>query len=117
MLTFLRSDRRLRGEDGVPTLYYALLLPEFRKHLGEIGVSLPVGFQSALSSLYKGYLREGVLQLFLARGSKSSIVPAGVEGRKSPDTVYSRAIMLPKHVLAEHTVHCLDKGRFQTYAF
>lgn len=84
--------------------------PFVARVLDEIGVLLPVRFQSALSSLYKEYLQEGVLQLFLAQGSTSSIVPAGVEGRKSPDTVYSQAIMLPKHVLAEHATHCLDKG-------
>ena len=112
MLTFLRTDRKLRREDGVPTLYYALLVPEFRKHLSEIGMSLPVGFQSALTSLYKGYVREGVLQLFLSPGSTNTCVPTGVEGRKSPETVYSRATMLPKELLAENTIRYLDTGNF-----
>ena len=103
-------DRKLKREDGVPTLYYALLLPEFMKHLSEIGVSLPVGFQSALTSLYKGYIKESVLQLFLAPGSTKTYVPTGVEGRKSPETVYSRATMLQKDVLAEETIWYLDKG-------
>lgn len=106
----MRTDRKLKRDDGVSPLYYALLLPEFIKHLCEIGVSLPVGFQKALSSLYKGYIREGVLQLFLAPGSTITYVPTGVEGRKSPDTVYTRATMLQKEAFAEKTIRCLDKG-------
>ncbi len=37
-------------------------------------------------------------------------VPTGVEGRKSPETVYTRALLLQKHMLSDETVSLLDEG-------
>lgn len=110
VLTFLRTNRKAKGEDGLVAPCYALLISELKKHLHSLGVPLPPAFATELQTIYRGYCKEGVLQLFLVPGATLEYVPSGVEGRKSPNTVYKRAVMLQKDVFSQKTISMLDEG-------
>ena len=90
--------------------WYAILACELRKHLQSRGIPLPATFTSSLKKLCHGYLKEGVLQLFLAPNTALQYVPAGVEGRQSPNTIYARAIMVQKEFFMKQTAQILDEG-------
>ncbi len=117
VLTFLRTNRKAKAQDGLAAPCYAILIPEFKKHLQSLGISLPPAFITDLPAIYRGYCKEAVLQLFLAPGSTLEYVPSGVEGRKSVDTVYARAVLLQKEVFTEKTVSILDKGILQQHVY
>ena len=90
--------------------WYAVYVPELRNHLHHRGISLPNAFITSLQKLCNGYVKEGVLQLFLAANTPLQYVPFGVEGRQSPQTVYVRAVMLQKEIFSMQTVQLLDEG-------
>ena len=90
--------------------WYAILACELRKHLQSQGIPLPATFTSSLKKLCHGYLKEGVLQLFLAPNTALQYVPSGVEGRQSPSTIYARAIMVQKEFFTKRTAQILDEG-------
>ena len=90
--------------------WYAILACEFRKHLQSRSIPLPAAFTSSLKKLCHGYLKEGVLQLFLPPNTALQDVPAGVEGRQSPSTIYARAIMVQKEFFRKRTAKILDEG-------
>ena len=88
--------------------WHAILACEFRKHLQSRGIPLLAAFTTSLKKLCHGYLKEGVLQLFLAPNTALQYVPAGVDGRQSPSTIYARAIMVQKEFFTKRTVKILE---------
>ena len=92
--------------------WYAIYVSELRNHLQNRGISLPDTFITSLQKLCHGYIKEDVLQLFLATNTPLQYVPSGVEGRQSSETVYVRALMLQKAIFSRQTVQILDEGNF-----
>ena len=106
-LTFLRSNYKSKGHDGY---WYVINIPGLKRHLSRQGRVLPPSFSSCLGKLYQGYFKSGVLQLFLKPGINTDYIQRGMEGRKSSNNVYVRAVMIQKETVSVDTCVILDKG-------
>lgn len=100
----------MKRSDGIVTECYALYILQLQKHLDQCGKSLPVTFATSVASLYQGYYKANVLQLFLKPGSSAKYIQTGIEGRKSPNNSYVRAYLIQKRVFSKETIEILDEG-------
>ena len=110
VLSFLRSNCRVKTDDGVTSDCYPLSVAQLKRHMESVGRTLPKRFTTSLRSIFRGHCKSRVLQIFLKPGAAVKFVQLGLRGRNSPNNVYVRAELIQKAAFSEETVTILDLG-------
>ena len=115
VLTFIRTDRKAKNNNGDSSTWICLLVDQLRAHMKSKGMQVPASFQESLASIYKGSFRSSAQNLFLKPGSSLQKIPTGEAGRQSPECLYVRSVMVECSVISKETLQKLDKGLLEVY--
>ena len=108
MLTFLKKG--IRSTDSKECIFIAVL--ELEKKLKSKGFSIASGTPQKLTLSHPGDITLGTLKEFLRSGSSLTYIPGGRKARQknSKDTIYRRAMSIPKFLFKAHDWEVLISG-------
>ena len=99
-----------RSSDSKECVFIAV--PELDKKLTSKGFSLMSNTPQKLTLSYPGDITLGTLKEFLRCGSSLKHIPTGRKARQknSKDTIYRRAMCIPKHLFKPHDWEIIISG-------